>query len=333
MIRSRRLTPSLLKAWLVEQELKATHQRYRVRLWRENRAEFGAIEAELVLYINEAFDDARRRLRAGFEDNLSPFNDPTGDPAANYPSLLHRETLQGYFGEIMGVLAVEHWGAHGHSDWTTPAFLFRLHNVEFEHLESLNGRLRSGTLDPDSPDERRPGRTGDDGLTFRMNSDTIITDILAIEAKCLRENKSNKIEQAYSKLAQGSLLPTGIHELITLLSDYDTMEAMIWQQALVRLWRDRSRNAGRHDCVAYSCGRSPSQGDRLAWLPTDAPHPKYTINRNLEGLEFQFEDIDTLINTLFRGQQNADGGDPTDHQGSARDAGGESAHRAPSEVI
>jgi hypothetical protein len=30
------------------------------------------------------FEDARQRIRRGFEDDLSPFNDPAADPAANY---------------------------------------------------------------------------------------------------------------------------------------------------------------------------------------------------------------------------------------------------------
>ena len=117
MIRFRRLTPSLLDAWLIDQRLQAPHRHYRLRLWRENRRGLAALREELVAYIDEAFDDARRRLRRGFEDDLSPFHDPPSDPAANYPALLHHVTLQGYFGETLAVMAVEHWGAHGATDW------------------------------------------------------------------------------------------------------------------------------------------------------------------------------------------------------------------------
>ena len=170
MIRFRRLTPALLDAWLVNQGLANVHVSYRLRVWRENRAELAAIRDEMVAYLDEAFDDARRRIRRGFEDDLSPFNDPAHDPAANYPALLHRITLQGYLGETLAVLAVEHWGAHGHVDWIVPAFLFRLHDQEFQHLESINEQLRAGeAYDPDRIAERRPGRTGDDGLAFRLN--------------------------------------------------------------------------------------------------------------------------------------------------------------------
>ena len=106
MIRFRRLTVGLLDAWLVDQRLANGHPRYRLRVWRENRDALAAIRGELISYIDEAFDDARRRIRRGFEDDLSPFNDKASDPAANYPAILHRVTLQGYFGETLGVIAV-----------------------------------------------------------------------------------------------------------------------------------------------------------------------------------------------------------------------------------
>jgi len=150
--------PLLLDAWLVDQRISTAHARYRLRVWRENRASLVAIQPELIAYIDEAFDDARRRIRRGFEDNLSPFNDPATDPAASYPAFLHRVTLQGYLGEILALLAVEHWGAHGHTDWVVPAFLFRLHDVEFQHLEQINERLLHGEdYDPDHMAELRPG--------------------------------------------------------------------------------------------------------------------------------------------------------------------------------
>lgn len=189
MIRFRRLTPQPLDAWLVDQCLANAHERYRLRVWREERAGLAAIQAELIAYVNEAFEDVRRRIRRGFEDDLSPFNDPTTDPAANYPALLHRITLQGYLGETLLLLAVEHWGAHNYMDWAVPAFLFRLHDQEFQHLEAINVRILAGeAYDPDRIAERRPGRTGDDGLAFRINGENTITDVLTLEAKCLAQN-------------------------------------------------------------------------------------------------------------------------------------------------
>jgi hypothetical protein len=302
MIRFRRLTPALLDAWLVDQRVPNAHERYRLRVWREDRASLAAIQPELIAYIDEAFEDARRRIRRGFEDSLSPFNDPATDPAANYPALLHRVTLQGYLGETLAVLAVEHWGAHDHTDWIVPAFLFRLHDQEFQHLEAINERILAGeAYDSDRNAERRPGRTGDDGLAFRINGENTITDVLTLEAKCLAQNNNAKIEEAHQKLAAGAARPPGIRELINLLDEYDAPEAQVWQEALLKLWRDGYRVAVRHDGVGYACGRVPARAGRVAWMPADAPHPAYTAARKLEGMEFQFEDLNTVVDTLYRG--------------------------------
>lgn len=301
MIRFRRLTAELLDAWLIDQRIASTHADYRLRVWRENRDCLTAIRAELIDYINEAFDDARRRIRRGFEDDLSPFSDQARDPAANYPALLHRVTLQGYLGETLAILAVEHWGAHNYTDWSIPAFLFRMHDQEFQHLETINERLLSGEpYDPDRSAELRPGRTGDDGLAFRKNGENTITHVLTIEAKCLSENSNAKIKEAHEKLAAAALRPSGVRELINLLDEYETADSHAWQEALLKLWRDGYRIAMRHDAVGYTCGRVPVRG-RPAWLPANAPHPAYTVQRRLEGMEFQFADLTTIINTLYRG--------------------------------
>lgn len=302
MIRFRRVPLDLLNAWLVNQPLNSNHPRYRLRVWRENREELPAIQAELIAYIDEALDDARIRIRRGFEDNLSPFRDEMGDPAANYPELLHRVTLQGYLGETLAVLAVEHWGAHSHTDWSVPAFLFRFHDQEFQHLEAINERLQEGeTYNPDEPAELRPGRTGDDGLAFRINNLNSITDILTLEAKCLTQNSARKIEDAHQKLSSTGLRPSGVRELINLLDEYDTAEAQRWQEALLELWRGGYRLATRYDGVAYTCGRIPVQAGRIAWMPVDHPHPAYTVTRKLEGMEFQIDDLATVIDRLYRG--------------------------------
>src|ERR1700757_491579 len=96
MIRFRRLTLEYLDTWLVDQCVASSHASYRLRVWRENRTGLDGLRDELIGYVDEALDDARRRIRRGFEDDLSPFCDPSHDPTANYPALLHRVTLQGY---------------------------------------------------------------------------------------------------------------------------------------------------------------------------------------------------------------------------------------------
>lgn len=302
MIRTKRLTQPLLNTWLVNQPIVKRHATYRLRVWRENPSGLADIRAELLEYFDEAFEDARKRIRRGFEDDLSPFANSSGDPAANYPALLHRITLQGYFGEVLTALTVENLGAHGHTDWIVPAFLFRLHDQEFQHLEEINVRLASGeTYDSDAEAERRPGRTGDDGLAFRIRDDNTITDILTLEAKCLATSNSSKIEEAYQKLSNGIARPSGVRELINILDEYHTPESQRWQEALLRLWKNGYRDATRYDGVGYVCGNRPARGGRISWLPTDEPHPVYTVQRNLEGMEFQLENLTVLIDVLFRG--------------------------------
>ncbi|MET4630895.1 hypothetical protein ABIB83_007955 [Bradyrhizobium sp. I1.8.5] len=256
----------------------------------------------MIAYAQEALDDARSRIRKGFEDDLSPFNSPVHDPAANYPAQLNRITLQGYLGETLAALAVEHYGAMGHFDWQVPALLFRFHDQEFQHLELINERLLAGAPhDPDAIIERRPGRTGDDGLAFRIDQNGIITDILTLEAKCLTASNTEIMKDAHEKLVAGGQRPSGVRELINLLQEYDTPEANAWQEALLRFYRDGFRTAARHDGLAYAVGHSPQvPSTRISWLPPDAPHPAYTIQRNLDAMEFQFENLDAVVDILYR---------------------------------
>lgn len=299
MIRFRRLPQHLLDAWLPELAVPAGDARYRLRVWRENRACLASIAPELVWYIEEALDDARNRLRRGLEDSLSPFRE-VDDPARNYPGGLHQITLQGYLGEILGAIAIEHWGAHGHTDWAIPAFLFRFHVQEFQHLDSINERLATGqSFDRDAETEVRPGRTGDDGLAFRLNTADAITDVVVFEAKCVTAHRAGSVTEAHQKLSAGSSRPSGIRELIEILEDYDTPLAHKWQKALVVAYATMGRSVRRRDAVSYACGGIPVR--RASWMPT-TPHPAYTASRELEGLEFQLGELAALIDTVYRGR-------------------------------
>lgn len=303
MIRFRRVTLRPLNAWLQALQVDKTHAKYELRVWREVNTNFAALRDELIAYAQEALDDARARIRRGFEDNLSPFSDPVDDPAAHYPAMLNRITLQGYLGETMAGLAVEHFGAFGKTDWHVPAFLFRFHDQEFQHLDLINERLLMGeSHDPDAVAEMRPGRTGDDALAFRIDRDGKITHVLALEAKCLARSNSAIITDAHEKLAAGTRRPSGIRELITLLSDYETPEAQAWVVRLMDLYRDGFRTAKRRDGLAYTIGNFPVRpSTRVGWLPAEAPHAAYTANRRFDAMEFQLEDLNGLIDSLYRG--------------------------------
>lgn len=303
MIRFNRVTLHPLNQWLVLQPVTSSHRRYEFRLWREVNANFGALRDELVAYAQEALDDARARIRAGFDDALSPFAAPDEDPAQYYPAMLNRITLQGYLGETLAGLTVEHFGAFGYNDWHVPAYLFRFHNTEFEHLDLINERLLMGEPhDPDTIKERRPGRTGDDAIAFRIDEAGKITHVLTLEAKCLITNSAETISDAHGKLAAGGLRPSGIRELINLLKDYETADAQIWLERLLDFYRKGFRAADRRDGVAYAVEHSPkTPKTRLSWIPSDAPHADYKLKRHLTAMEFHFEDIAGLVDILYRG--------------------------------
>ncbi|ASP73346.1 hypothetical protein CDO28_18540 [Sinorhizobium meliloti] len=305
MIRFRRVTLEPLERWLAGQllPLPGPRNRYRLRVWREVNHEFSALRDELIAYAQEALDDARRRIRKGFEDTLSPFSDPADDPAANYPAMLNRITLQGYLGETLAGLAVEHFGAFGANDWQVPAYLFRFHDQEFQHLDLINERLLMGEPhDRDAERERRPGRTGDDAIAFRIDDQGTITHVLTLEAKCLTVSNTAVIEDAYAKLSAGQRRPSGIRELITLLSDYDTPEAEQWVLRLLEFHRQGFRTVRRRDGLCYTVGNAPKRpAHRIAWLPDAAPHPAYVANRRLEAMEFQLEELEGLVDILYRG--------------------------------
>lgn len=302
MIRFRRISRVTLQRWLVEQPRPTGNGSYHLRLWREELARRCDVLAELVAYFQEALEDARLRLRSGFEDALSPFNDPVLDPAANYPGLLHRNTLKGYLGETFAALAVEHWDIHNRNDWQVPALLFRFHDVEFQHLERINQQLRAGqAYDPDAPAARRPGRTGDDAIAFVKNDANSITHVLTLEAKCLSGHQSVKLNEAHGKLSSASSVPDSVRELVELLNCYDTPEAEAWQEALIKYRASAGQGVTRYDAVVYVCGEAPRAPGRRSWMSASAPNSAYTAHRALVGLEYHVDDLDTLVDSVYRG--------------------------------
>lgn len=299
MIRFRRINRTVLYAWLVEQSPTAGNGSYHLRLWREDNSRRSAVRSELFAYFQEALEDARARLRSGFEDQLSPFSDPALDPAANYPGMLHRTTLQGYLGETFAALAVEHWDIHGRADWRVPALLFRFHDVEFQHLERINQRLRDGQpYDRDARSEQRPGRTGDDAIAFVKDASNRITHVLTLEAKCLSEHQAAKLNEAHGKLNAGPTVPDSVRELVELLSHYDTPEAQEWQEALIKYRSSGGQRVARYDAVVYVCGNRPRI--QSSWMSPTTLNAAYTLPRQLAGLEYQVEDLDGLVDSVYR---------------------------------
>ena len=247
-------------------------------------------------------------MRFGTSVPLSPFDDdvPDPDPAANYPAALNRTTLQGYFGETLAGLVVEHFGAFGEEDWHVPAFLFRMHNVEFQHLDMIDEQLSSGKdRDPDANSEIRPGRTGDDAVAFRIDDAGKITHVLTLEAKCLANNNATKIRKAFRNLsAERPSRSTGAREIRNILSQYQTPQAKEWHRRLLSFDKEDHRNAEHLDGFVYAVGDRPKTPKRTSWLRPSAPPADYTGGRRLEAMEFQFVDLKKLIDLLYRTPPN-----------------------------
>ncbi|MGG7385020.1 hypothetical protein ACQ7CD_10000, partial [Escherichia coli] len=128
------------------------------------------------------------------------------------------------------------------------------------------------------------------------------THVLALEAKCLAVSNSAIIADAHGKLAAGTLRPSGIRELINLLSDYENTEAQAWVARLLELYRDGFKSVKRSDGLAYTVGNSPVKPKtRLSWLQANAPHASYTVDRQLDAMEFQITELKVLVDTLYRG--------------------------------
>src|SRR6266571_3942921 len=71
--------------------------------------------------------------------SLDPFEERiVDDPAEGYPECLHILTLKGYFGEVFAAIVAQHFSPFEVDNWEVPAFLFRFHVVELQHIEALN---------------------------------------------------------------------------------------------------------------------------------------------------------------------------------------------------
>lgn len=300
MVRSKKIDIPKLQAWLKAQSVtNPAAPKYYLHLLRADAAAFDQIEANLKEYIQEAHEDARRRLRDSLADDLSPFTGSTPDPAENYPAMLHEITLKGYWGEILAGLLVEHLGAHGKSGWCIPAYLFRHHDVELQHLEEINQKLREGEdYDPDAPGNKRPGRTGDDVLAFIMDDDGQISDVLALEAKCVDPHNATTLGSAHTQVSKTRTPPVDTLRLLEILKDYDTAKAKAWRLSLTNYYASGHKNADRYNGVSYVCTNPPKNA--TSWMRHDKPHEKYTAPRKLKGLEIHMPELDDVIQRLYR---------------------------------
>lgn len=280
--------------WLSNSVTESQDKRYTHRLLKEDKTQRDVILDELISIVQKAHEDARFRLRKLAENPLAPFSDfPETDPCQGYPESFNIITLQGYFGEIFAGIIAENFEHFGYDDWEVPAFLFRFHSTEFQHLAEIN---QTGEIA-----KKRPGRTGDDSLAFRRNNEGFIIASLVCEAKCTCDHDSGMISDAHIKASASNVKPVDILQVIEILLDYNDEFSSEWVCSLKLLQGKVDRNYERCDLVSYVCGISPQKPKtRKTWIdPPHQRHEKYTADRKLEAVEIHLDDIENLIKTVY----------------------------------
>ena len=280
-----------LSCWLLDSVSESNNKQYRHRLLKENLSQRCEILEDLKSYVQAAHEDARRHLRKLAGTSLDPL-DPTVtyDPAEGYPERLHIRTLKGYFGEVFAGLVAEKLSPFGQDGWKVPAFLFRFHQVEFQQLEAMRQTGAKAGV--------RPGRSGDDCLAFKLDSEGQIVRTLYCEAKCTTSHRKSMIDDAHEKVSKAVIVD--IPRLINILLDYDDSVSLRWVEALRQWWLpDGNRDSERYDLVSYICGCPPTRGGRRTWIPTDRPYQKYTAGRPLEAVEAHLQNVEQLVREVY----------------------------------
>jgi hypothetical protein len=274
--------------WLSSSVQESLSRKYRHQLIIENLDNRPEILLELKDYIQNAHEDARRRLRKLAENTLDPLGETDGyDPAQGYPETLHRLTLQGYMGEVFAAIIAEYFSPFAISAWKVPAFLFRFHLVAFQQLEAI----RQNGAEP----RTIPGRTGDDCLAFEIDENWNIIRVLYCEAKCTASHDAHLITDAHEKVSEAQI--SDIPQLIDILSDYEDTNSRRWVNALRRLWMSSVSTCERYNLVTYLCGQRPKRERR--WIAAERPHAKYDSDKPLEAVEIHLNNIEDLIDEAY----------------------------------
>jgi DEAD/DEAH box helicase len=285
-----------ISSWLSDSVSESEDKRYIHRLIKENLSQRNLILDELISIVQKAHDDARYRLRKLAGNSLDPFEDsPTIDITEDYPYSLDIQTLKGYFGEIFAGIIVENFAPFGLDDWEVPAFLFRFHPVVFQHLGLIKQTGENA--------KNQPGRTGDDCLAFRRNSQGEIISYLACEAKCTAKHDTSMISKAYQKSSAANIISVDILQVIEILLDYNDDSSAKWINALRLLQQGKiNNNYERCDLVSYICGQHPTK--KTTWISTESAHNNYTGRRRLEAVEIHLHDVENLIKAVYVQQTN-----------------------------
>ncbi|MBN3892148.1 MAG: DEAD/DEAH box helicase [Nostoc sp. JL31] len=277
--------------WLSNSVSESEDKRYTHRLLKEDKNQRDIILNELILIVQKAHEDARYRLRKLAGNSLFPFGDfSESDPSYGYPERLNIISRQSYFGDIFSGIIAENFAHFGQDDWEVPAFLFRFHLVEFQHLEFLNQTEEIA--------KKRPGRTGDDCLAFLRNSEGVIIASLFCEAKCTTNHYTIMIAEAHKKVSEPHIKPVDIPQIIEIFGDYNDLYSSEWVDSLRVLWLEKvDINYERYDLISYICGKHPVENP--TWISPEKPHEQYTAGRRLEAVEIHLHEVENLVTTVY----------------------------------
>lgn len=284
------ITQSKFSHWLQDTVSETRNKRYRHRLLTEYPNTRDEILEMLTAYVQNAHDDARRRLRKLAPNSLDPLGLPSFDPAKGYPELFHMNTLKGYFGEVFAGLIAEYFSPFGEDGWKVPAFLFRYHSVEFQQLELLH---QTG-----GKAKKRTGRTGDDCLAFRFDDQGQVIRHLYCEAKCTPIHRLSMVKKAHKTVSESFVLD--LPQIIEVLQQKNDASFDQLIAAIQQLWIQGAKHKSeRCDMVSYICGVDPKRDGRLTWLPTDQPREEYKAQRRLEAVEIHLPQVESLIRRVY----------------------------------
>ena len=257
----------------------------------EDSAAWDATRNGVIAYFKAAHADAINHLEALAGTSLHPAGVASTSPYADYPHVLPQETLQGYFGEIMAGWFAEKKSPSGIAGWTVPAHLCRFHLTAFQYLEKV---AQSG-----SGPSAIVGRTGDDCLAFMRDASGAITDILFCEAKCTGTHNASLISDAHDKAASGTV--ADLPRLIEVLMARTDPDSASWVDSIrelhLKLVTRNMKSVKRHDLVCYVHSQSPIR--TKTWIPTDAPHAKYTAKRVLNAVELRLANVIERLEAVY----------------------------------
>src|SRR6266851_3905585 len=195
-------TDNTFSCWLSGIITVSADQQYRHHFLSEQYEKQTVILEELKVYVQQAHEDAKSRLRKLDGYTVDPLNFSTSqDPVKKnkYPEALHMSDLKGCFGEVLAGLIAEYFSPFGINEWKVPAFLFRFHLTAFQRLEQIS---QSG-----EEVKNVPGRTGDDCLAFQLGASGDIVRLLYCEAKCTAQKKpGKKVSEAFEKVNSAEIV-------------------------------------------------------------------------------------------------------------------------------